>query len=82
MAKIGRMSSSQKTRNINIQFFFIKYRIDNRELAVKDCPTGGMIADFFTKSLQCAKFIDFRDIIMGTEANHYRSQERVGTCII
>ena len=46
LAKNRRMSSSQKTQHINIQFFIIKDRIDSGELTVKHCHTGEMIADF------------------------------------
>ena len=70
LAKNSRISSSKKTQHINIRFFFIKDIINSRELIVKHYPTGEMIADFFTKPLQGAKFIDFRDIIMGAKDNH------------
>ena len=43
------------------------------------CLTELMLADFFTKPLQGAKFIEFRDIIMGNALNEYPTQERVGT---
>ena len=79
LEKNGRMSSSQRTRHINIRYFFLKDRIDKNEISVVHCPTEYMIADFFTKPLQGAKFIEFRDIIMGQKLNEYPTQERVGT---
>jgi hypothetical protein len=79
LLKNGRMSSSQRTRHINIRYFFLKDRIDNNELSIKHCPTDQMIADFFSKPTQGAKFIEFRDIIMGAKLNPYLTQERVST---
>ena len=73
------MSSSQKTRHINIRYFFLKDRVDKNDISIVHCPTEYMIADFFTKPLQGAKFIEFRDIIMGQKLNEYPTQERVGT---
>ena len=34
---------------------------------MKYCPTGNMIADFFTKALQVAAFQKFRDQIMNVD---------------
>ena len=73
------MSSNQRTRHINIRYFFLKDRINKEEISVVHCPTEYMIANFFTKPLQGAKFIEFRDIIMGNTLNEYPIQERVGT---
>ena len=38
-----------------------------------------MIADYFTKPLQGSKFVQFRDIIMGTECFDSLNKERVAT---
>jgi hypothetical protein len=63
----GRASSSKRTRHINIRYFFVTDRIQNKELSVKYCPTGDMLADFFTKPLQGALFKKFRDLIMNID---------------
>jgi hypothetical protein len=60
----GRASSSKRTRHINIRYFFVKDRIDNKELSVEYCPTEHMLADYFTKPLQGSQFKTFRDRIM------------------
>ena len=65
MEKIGRKSADQKSRHINIIYFFIKDRVQNGELNILYCPTDKLIADFFMKPLQGALFKLFRDIIMG-----------------
>ena len=82
MAKNSRMLNSQQTQRINLRFFFIKNRTDNRELIVIYYPTSEMIDDFFTEPFQGAKFIDFRDIIMGVYANQYKYRECVVTLIM
>jgi len=50
--------------HINIRFFFITDRIQNKEFRVAFCPTGDMVADYFTKPLQGTLFRRLRDIIM------------------
>eukprot|EP00978_Attheya_sp_CCMP212_P037932 scaffold183156_cov29-Attheya_sp.AAC.1 len=60
----GRASSSRRTRHINIRYFFVTDRIKNKEMSVIHCPTGEMVADYFTKPLQGALFKKFRDLIM------------------
>ena len=67
MERNGRASSGQRTRHINISYFFIKDRVGSGELSIIYCPTDEMIADFFTKPLQGKKFFKFRDLILGTE---------------
>ena len=61
----GKLSSSKRTKHINIRYFFIQDRVANGEIALKYCPTDQMLADYFTKPLQGAKFIQFRDMILG-----------------
>ena len=65
LEKNGKGSSSKRTKHINIRYFFIKDRIDNKELKIEYCPTDEMLADFFSKPLQGAKFIEFRNTILG-----------------
>ena len=61
----GKLSSSKRTKHINIRYFFIQDRVKNGEITLKYCPTDQMLADYFTKPLQGAKFILFRDMILG-----------------
>ena len=65
MEKNGRASAGQKSRHIDIRYFFIKDRIDKQEITLIHCPTEIMIADYFTKPLQGRLFEKFRDVIMG-----------------
>ena len=61
----GRSSSGQRTRHINIRYFFVRDRVHSKEVTIKHCPTNEMIGDFFTKPLTGAKFIEFKKLIMG-----------------
>jgi hypothetical protein len=60
----GRASSSRRTRHINIRYIFVTYREAAGEVYIEYCPTGDMIADYFTKALQGATFKKMRDLIM------------------
>ena len=64
MERNGRSSAGQKSRNINIRYFFIKDRIAKGEINLVHCPTGIMVADVFTKPLQGHLFAKFRDIVI------------------
>ena len=45
--------------------FFVKDRVDKNKISIQYCPTGEMLADFFTKALQGQKFHLFRNVLMG-----------------
>ena len=64
LEKNGKSSSGKRTRQINIRYFFIKDRQDSGEVDIEYCPTEEMVADYFTKPLQGAKFRKFRKLIM------------------
>ncbi len=56
LIKNGKMSSSKKTKHIKAKFFFIKDRVDDREMRVIDCPTKKMRANIMAKPLQETAF--------------------------
>jgi hypothetical protein len=84
LEKNGPGSSRKRTRHINIRYFFVADRIGNGEVKVEYCPTGDMLADFFTKPLQGSTFRKFRDEIMNLKGDlpstitYSGSQECVG----
>ena len=43
----------------------MKDRIKTENIEIQYCPTGVMVADFFTKPLQGNLFKKFRDVIQG-----------------
>jgi hypothetical protein len=61
----GKQSSSKRTKNIRVRYFFIKDRVSNGDITIKHCPTGEMLTDHFTKPLQGALFRKFRTEIQG-----------------
>ena len=65
LEKNGVMSTSKRTKHVNIRYFFMKDRIANGEFKVEYCPTDQMLADYFTKPLQGSKFVMFRDMVLG-----------------
>ena len=60
----GRNSCTGNSRHINVRYFFVKDRIDKRELKVEYCHTLLILADYFTKPLMGERFRDLRDFIM------------------
>jgi hypothetical protein len=87
LEKNGRASCGQKSRHINIRFFFIKDRVSSGDISIAYCPTDEMLADFFTKPLQGNLFRKFRAVLLG-EAHVSTlkkpltpSEERVGKAV-
>jgi hypothetical protein len=68
LEKNGRASAGQKSRHINIRYFFIKDRILTDNVKIVYCPTELMLADFYTKPLQGSLFKKFRSVILGYES--------------
>ena len=64
LAKNGRRSSSKQTRHIEVRYYFITDHIDRDRVRVSYCPTGDMLADYFSKPLQGSLFRKFRDLIL------------------
>ena len=48
----------------------VKDQVDQGEIAIVDCPTGSMWADFLSKPQQGALFKEMRGMIMGCEVNY------------
>jgi len=58
-------SCGQKSRHIDIRYFFIKDCIKSGNIDLQFCPTEIMLADFFTKPLQDKQFTLIRSAVMG-----------------
>ena len=61
----GRLLCRNGSKHIHIRYFFISDQIKQKEIRVEYCPTGVIIADSFTKSLQGSLFWKFRNKILG-----------------
>ena len=77
LEKHGKASSSKRTKHINIRYFFIKDRVDKKEIQIEHCPTAEMLADFHIKPLQGSLFDKFRDLLFNIPKNDkYHSSAR------
>jgi hypothetical protein len=63
LAKNGR-SNSDRTRHINIRYFFVKDRVEQGDVKIEYMPTGDMVADMLTKPLQGSLFARLRDLLL------------------
>ena len=52
MEKNGRNSCTGNSRHIYIRFFFIKDRVDKKEMQIVYCLTERMLEDYFTKTIE------------------------------
>ena len=84
LARNGRRSSSKQTRHIEVRYYFVTDHINRDRLQVSYCPTGDMLADYFSKPLQGSLFRRFRNLILNVSPKDelnvgLRQQECVGT---
>jgi hypothetical protein len=63
LAEKGR-STSERTRHISIRYFFIKDRVDAKEIIIKHLGTEDMTSDMLTKPLQGSLFLKMRDKLL------------------
>ena len=61
----GRNSCTGNSRHIDIRYFFVKDRVDKKEMQIVYCPTEQILADYFTKPLNGSLFRLYRGVIMG-----------------
>lgn len=78
MERNGLRSYGDKSRHINIRYFFIKDVLEREKIDLRHCGTEYMITDFLTKPLQGSLFRKMRDVIMGHVS--FPTEERVGNC--
>jgi hypothetical protein len=64
LEKNGQRSSSKRTRQLEIRYFFVTDNVKRWRLSIQYCPTEEMIADFFTKPLQGSAFRKMVKLIM------------------
>ena len=64
LATHGKFSSIKRTKHINIRYFYKTDKVKKGEAKIVYCPTGKMIADYFTKPLQVNVFRKFHDAIL------------------
>ena len=60
----GHKSIGQRSRHINMKYFFIKDQVDKKNVTIVYRPTDEMDGDYQSKPLQGIKFQKFRNNIM------------------
>lgn len=64
---IRKMSSSKKIRHINIWYFFITDKVQNRKIDIEYMLTSEIITGYFTKLLQGNLFCKMWNLIQGID---------------
>jgi hypothetical protein len=70
MEQNGKASCGQRSRHIDIRYFFITDHSKRHSIQITHCPTEDMLADFFTKPLQGSLFRKFRSVLLGAAHIH------------
>ena len=76
----GCTSSTKRTKHIDIQHFYIKEKVDSKDVIVEYCPTKHMWADFFTKPLHSNLFKWLWSQIMGFDPSSPYYTQITGVC--
>ena len=63
LAKTGK-SCSERSKHIEIRYFWIHDYLKNNTITIQHLHTDAMAADIFTKTMQGAKFLFFRQICL------------------
>eukprot|EP00804_Cyclotella_cryptica_P015947 CCRYP_019194-RD/>CCRYP_019194-RD protein AED:0.15 eAED:0.15 QI:0/-1/0/1/-1/1/1/0/395 len=77
LAKNGRWSSSKRTKHIKSRYFFIKDKVDKKEVQVEYQPTEKMWSDILTKPKQGAGFRRDRSYLMNVDEDYDDEKERI-----
>ena len=56
LEKNGVLSSSKRTKHINVRYYFLKDYVNRNKIHIVHCPTEDMVGDYFTKPLQGSQF--------------------------
>ena len=63
LIELGR-PASERTKHVAVRFFFIKDRVDAKEIQLQYCPTSDMLADILTKPLHGSLFVKLRNQLL------------------
>jgi hypothetical protein len=69
LSEPGFHNKSVRSRNFQIQYFYIREAVEQQLIRVEYLPTQDMVADIHTKPLQGKLFTKFRDILLGNDPN-------------
>ena len=65
MEKNGQNSCMGNSLHKNTWYFFVKERLDKKDIAIVHCTNEVMLVNYFTKILQGRLFNMFMEFIMG-----------------
>lgn len=71
----GKGSSSKWTKHIKVWYFFVKDKVDNKELSIKYCPTEKMWANTMTKLRQGRDYKEFKAVVMKCLVEYFDQEE-------
>ena len=63
----GHKSMGQRSRHIEIRYFFITDQVNKGNVIIEYCPTDEMEGDYMSKALQGSKFGKFQSSIMNNQ---------------
>ena len=66
----GRASSSKRNKHIEVKYYFIKDKVDKKEITIEHCPTQQMWTEKNTKPKQGTVFRVLRGHVMGICDTH------------
>ena len=66
----GKFSSLSKMKHIKAMIFFIKDKVDDGDIVIKDCPTKVMWVDILTKPKQGRSIRETRAVLMNYPVNY------------
>ena len=82
LQKNGHFSVGKGSKHIHIRYFFATDKIEKKGIRLMYCPTDKMIADYSTNPLQGAKFVEFRDLMLGIRASDYDEYKKQHIAIL
>ena len=53
----------RKTKHIDIQYHFVREKVESKEIELEHCSSGSMIADICTKPLPGPKYKELRELL-------------------
>ena len=68
--------SSNRTRHVNIRYFWTRQFIEDGTVTVQYTPTAAMIADVLTKPLQSEMFRNLRALLLGSGGECWNSDSK------
>mmetsp|Transcript_11188 Transcript_11188/g.23594 ORF Transcript_11188/g.23594 Transcript_11188/m.23594 type:complete len:249 (+) Transcript_11188:341-1087(+) len=71
----GKGSSSRRTKHIKVRYFFVKDKVDNKEVEIAHCLTEEMWADLMTKPRQGKGYKQFRAVVMNCPVEYSDQDE-------